>query len=322
VHLSVPQMRRKRKLLVAAALAATAATAVALGATTPTPVKTTAKNEVGPAAGDDWFVWSRSRERQPSPFDLFAQRTGNRAFRVNKKGTQAYAGGIDGTTLVYQVIRGQLATGSDLRLFDLATRRHKPLPRGIDTNNWECCGTISGDWLLFGRGRAYGSGTQLVLLRNLVTGEQRVLDTLRNRKGLLGAGQLNGTFAVWTRCNPYPFCQIFRYDLATASATALPVATGKIPYAPAVNESGTAYYMQSNRGCGKSVELIKKRVTGGPELLASLPQGRDVDVAYAHTFLPKPPREVVTTSIYFDVITCRTKKWDIYRVDDTERPLP
>ncbi len=122
-----------------------------------------------------------------------------------------------------------------------------------------------------------------------------MLDTLRNRKGLLSAGQLNGTFAVWARCNPYPRCQVFRYDIATGSATALPVPAGKIPYAPAVNEYGTAYYMQSDRGCGKSVQLMKQRLTGPPELLSSLPQGRDVEVAYAHVITRKQPRELVTT---------------------------
>lgn len=319
--MSVPGKRQKAVLL--AATVSGLAAAIATAATAPVPVKATARNETTPAAGGEWFVWARSRERQASPVDVYAQREGGKPFKVNAKGTQAYAGGIDGTTLVYQVIRGQLAAGSDLRLFDLATRRHKRIPRGIDTNGWECCATISGDWLLFSRGRNYTSERQLVLLRNLRTGEQRVLDTLRNRNGLVGAGQLNGTFAVWARCDPYPRCQIFRYDIATASATALPVPAGKILYAPSINEYGTAYYMQSNRGCGKSVQLMKQRLVGPPELLASLPQGRDVEVAYAHVVSPKPPREIVTTRIYYDQVTCgKRQKWDIYRVDDTERPLP
>jgi hypothetical protein len=317
--MSVPRMRRKPALF-AAATFGVLATALAIGATAPVPVKATARNEASPAAGGDWFVWARSRERQASPLDLYAQRSGAKPFKVNRKGTQAYAGGIDGTTLVYQVIRGQLAAHSDLRLFDLATRRHKRIPRGIDTNAWECCGTISSDWLLFSRGHTYSSDRQLVLLRNLVTGEQRVLDMLRNRKGLVSAGQLNGTFAVWERCNPFPRCQLFRYDLATGSATALPVAAGKIPYAPSVNQHGTTYYMQSNKGCGKSVQLMKQGLVGSPVLLTSLPLGRDADVTYAHSATTKPPSELVRTRIYYDQVSCgKKRKWDIFRVDDTER---
>ena len=67
---------------------------------------------------------------------------------------------------------------------------------------------------------------------------------------------------------------------------------------------------------------MKQRLTGVPELLASLPQGRDVDVAYAHLVSPKQ-REIMTTRIYFDRVTCgKSQKWDIYRVDDTERAPP
>jgi hypothetical protein len=312
--------RRRKTALLAGAATALAAVAMAAGATTPTAVKATARDEVGPAASGEWFAWSRSRAKEPSPFDLYVQRAGGRALRVNKKTVQAYAGGIDGTTLVYQVIRGSLATGSDLRLYDLARKRHKPLPSGIDTASWECCGTLSGDWLLFSRGRAYAPGRQLVLLRNLVTGEQRVLDTLNNKNGLVGAGQLSGTFAVWSRCNPYPSCQVFRYDIVTGSSVALTVPAGKVPYAPAVNQYGTTYFMQSNRGCGNSVQLMKQGLVGPPTLVASLPPRRDVDVAYADAVTSKPPGDFVKTRIYFDLLTCgKRQRGDIYRVDDTER---
>jgi hypothetical protein len=163
----------------------------------------------------------------------------------------------------------------------------------------------------------------MVLLRNLATGEQRVLDVLQNRRGLVTAGQVNGNFAVWRRCNPHPRCRVFRYDLATASATALPVPQGKIPYSPSVNESGTVFYAQSNRGCGKSVQLVKQRAVGPPEIVTSLPQGRDVGKTYAHQIVTKPPRELITTRIYYDFIRCKGSKWDIYSIDTTDRiPLP
>ena len=302
--------------LLAAAFAVTM-TAVTLGATDPLRVRTTAKSEVIPAAGEDWFAWSKSRTRTRGPFDLYAQRTGGQAFRVSRK---AYAGGIDGTTLAYQVIRGSGLGNSDLRLLDLATRRAKRLPSGVNTTRWECCPRISGDWLLFSRARASGTGRQLVLLRNLVTGEQRVLDANQARRGALRAAQLNGSYAVWSRCAPFPQCRIFRYDIGSGSATALPVPAGQIPYAPSVNQFGTVYYAQRGSGCGNSVKLMKQQLFGVPELIASLPRGRDVGVSYAHSPALKPPRELVTTRIYFDQRTCgKQQRWDIYRIDDTER---
>ena len=319
--MSVTKRGRKSVLLSIALAAGSVVAAAGLAASTPVPVRTTPRNEVDPAAGGDWLAWSRSRERGTSPFDLFAQHAADPAFRVNRKGTQAYGGGIDGTRLLYQLIRGQFATESDLRLFDLQTRRLKPLPTGVNTKNWECCGTISGDWILFSRGRAYSRATQLVLLRNLVTGEQRVLDRLHNRNGLVSAGQINGRYAVWGRCDPYPQCVVSRYDLTTASATALPTLPGKVTYSPSVNRYGTVYYLRSMRGCGKSVEIVKQPLVGLPEVLTSLPQGHDVDVTYAYTLPPDPPAGT-TTQIYYDNVVCRRQTWDIYRIDDVERPAP
>src|SRR6185436_3191478 len=152
--MSVPHQRRKRIVLFTA-LAGLAIAIAAAAASAPAPVKIGPRNEVGPAASDDWFAWSKSRERQTSPFDLYAQQTGHNAFKVNPRNTQAYAGGIDGTMLVYQLIRGALADRSDLRLYDLAARHLRPMPAGINTPKWECCATMSGDWILFSRGQAY-----------------------------------------------------------------------------------------------------------------------------------------------------------------------
>ncbi len=74
--------------------------------------------------------WSRSRQRGSARSTSSPSTRTDPAFRVNRKGTQAYGGGIDGTRLLYQLIRGQFANQSDLRLFDLQTRRLKSLPAG------------------------------------------------------------------------------------------------------------------------------------------------------------------------------------------------
>jgi hypothetical protein len=319
--MSVPGPRRKRAFLLTT-LAALGIAITGAAATAPAPVKAGPRNEVGPAATDDWFVWSKSREPRTSPFDLYAEQTGHAAFKVNPRNTQAYAGGIDGTTLVYQLIRGNLADRSDLRLYDLTARHLLPMPSGVNTSRWECCASLSGGWLLFSRGHSYSRDRQLVLLRNLTTGEQRVLDQLRNKNGLASAGQINGTFAVWTKCSPYPVCHIYRYDLASGTTTTLPTQAGKVVYSPSVNESGTVYYGQSNPGCGRSVKLMRQPIAGAAELLVALPKRRDIDITYAHRLPPRPPGDVVTTRVYYDIVRCRTHRWDIYSVDDSERIPP
>ena len=126
---------------------------------------------------------------------------------------------------------------------------------------------------------------------------------------------------MWSRCDPYPQCVVFRYDLATASATALPTLPAKVPYSPSVNQYGTVYYAQSSRGCGKSVAIMKQGLLGQPEVLASLPQGHDIDVSYAYAVPPAPPATAVTTHVFYDYVLCRKQTWDIYRVDDSASQL-
>jgi hypothetical protein len=313
-------MRPPRRILIFLATLAVGAAAVATAAA-PVAVKSSNRNEQAPAAGGEWFAWSKSREKQPSPFDVWAQHLTEPAFRVNPRNTQAYTGGIDGTRLVYQVLFNFGAAGSDLRLLDLARRRHVPLPAGVNTKRWECCPTISGEWLLFSRGLAYSRYIQLIVLRNLVTGEERILDRLVNKNGLLSAGQVSGNFAVWARCNPYPRCQISRYDIAAATTTPLPVPAGKVAYSPSVTALGTTYSGRSNPGCGKTVELMKQPLVGAPQVLVTLPAGQDLDVTSALVEVGKPA-DVTIAKVYYDRILCRTRTWDIFVVNDLERPPP
>jgi hypothetical protein len=71
------------------------------------------------------------------------------------------------------------------------------------------------------------------------------------------------------------------------------------------------------------VQLVKQPIEGPPEVVTSLPQGRDVVVTNAHHVRTKPPGDLVLTRIYYDVYRCKPRMWDIYRVDTTDRiPLP
>jgi hypothetical protein len=299
-------------VLVAGLVGVAASTAAA-----PIAVKTSKRNETAPAAGGEWFAWSKSRANSGSPSDVWAQHLSEPAFKVNPRNTQAFTGGISGTRLVYQLLIRGGAGGSDLRLYDLLTRRHVPMPAGVNTNRWECCPTISDDWLLFSRGLTFSRALQQIVLRNLGTGEERVLDRLANRKGSLIAGQISGNYAVWTKCNPYPRCQIVRYDVGARGATKLFVPAGKVVYSPSVTTLGTTYYGRSNVGCGKAVELVKERLFGDPEVLVRLPAGEDLDVTSAIVQLGQPA-DVTMSKVYYDRVVCKRRGWDIYAVNDFE----
>jgi hypothetical protein len=308
---------RMGSLLAGAALVVVGVAAAA----NPVAVKTSARNEIRPAAGSEWLVWSESRAGRSGTFDVWAQRENTAPVRVNPPGTQGYAGGIDGTNLVYQLVR---ARSSDLRIYDLARGTHRRLAPGFNTPAWEWHPTLSGDWMLFARGRPFARGAQMIVLRHLVTGEQRVLDRLRNRRGVLTPGQVQGSFAAWMRCNPHPRCRIVRYEIMTRATVALPVPAGKVVYGAAVDTSGTAYYARSGGGCGNGVELVKHPLGGAPEVLATLPRGEDLKFPFAvlAQAKPRPPLEPTIVRVYYDRIVCRRNTWDVYRVDDVARPPP
>jgi hypothetical protein len=311
---SVTKAHRKLAALATAVALALVATA---SAATPIAVKATAYSEVSPAAGGDWFAWARAQERAPSPYDVWAQRAGQRPFRVNPFDTQAYTGGIDGDRLLYQLI--PVLDRSDLRLYDLARRRHVPLPRGVNSRRWECCGTLSGEWLLFGRGKIQTRGRQLVLLHNVVTGRKRVLDSLRNRRSSLGAGQVNGNYAVWTRCHPEPRCVVKRHDIAGRTTTTLIVPAGKAAYSASVSSDGTTYYARSGPRCGQGVELVREPLIGPAQVLTVLPARHDIDVTYTVLRPARGPVAQPYNEVFYDRVRCGTDRADIFRVGD---PMP
>jgi hypothetical protein len=289
----------------------------ASAATAPVPVKASSRNEALPAAGGDYFAWAKSRRGMLRIFDVYAQHGTEAAVKVNAPKTHALTGGIDATRLAYQEISSK--GNSNIRFFDLTTRRRSS-PPGVNTKRYEWRPTISGEWLLFGRGIPFGGSRQQVILRNLVTGEQRILGSIRSRSRALFPGQVNGNFAVWTTCQSGP-CSVFRYDLTTQAATQMP-STGQSQYGPSVTTTGTTYYGRSGPECGASAEIVKTSLEGVTELLYSFPPGVDLVTTYPTPVLNKPPGEISTTRIYFEYAVCATRRLDIYSVDDTIRVPP
>jgi hypothetical protein len=299
-------------LLAGAALLA----AIASAATAPVPVKASSRNEALPAAGGEYFAWAKSRRGAPMTFDVFAQRGTEAPIKVNASKTIGWAGGIDGTRLAFQELSKE---NSNIRFFDLATRVRSS-PAGVNTKRWEWRPTTSGNWLLYGRGVVFSS-SQAVILRNVATGEERVLDTLRSKSGYLQAGQVAGTYAVWVKCTSRETCSIYRYEIVSKTATRMPT-TGQVPYGPSVTPAGTAYYGRSGPGCGAKAELVKTTLDGATVVLYSFPSGQDLSVTYAAPVITLPPTPITRTRVYFSRVLCRSKQMDIYSTTDIERNPP
>jgi hypothetical protein len=280
------------------------------------PVLTTRLDEQNPAAGGGYIAWSRNSRARRRHFDAYVRQGRGRTIRLNARGTQGWIGGISGTTLVYQqAVRNR----SDLKLFDLARRTRSNPPPGFNTRSWEWHPTVSGEWILFARS---SEDADYMILRSLATGRQLVLDTLTDTSGdaQLEPGQVNGNFAVWTKCVSRTECIVFRYGLAQGTKTGFEAPRGKLHYGASVTAAGTVYLARSGRSCGNRVELWRYPLDGPPSLLLRFRRGQDFRFSYAVT-LPQQ-RETAVTEVYYDRVRCARKSWDIYKVVDVTRAPP
>lgn len=267
------------------------------------PVRTTLAHEITPSAATGWLAWAQGPRRNFRFWRLLVQPAGGSWRKVNRDRTHGYSGGFEGNRFVYQEVRGEQ---SNLSFYNLVSRTRSAPPAGVNTRHWEWHPTLSGDWLLFGRTNI-GLERDLVLLRNLVTGETRVLDSVPWAAGGAEPGQVSGNYAVWYRCAPT--CNVFRYDIAAETAAQIPNPGGH-QYDPSVTDDGTVYFVRSGFGCGVAVRLVRQPVDGSRKLLAQLVAGRDS----AHTYAVENTDG--TTSVYFHRANCRTNANDVLRIVD------
>ena len=228
------------------------------------PVRTTLAHEITPAAAPGVFAWAQGPRRNFRFWNLLVQPAGEARRKVNRIRTHGFSGGFDGNRFVYQELRGRQ---SNLWIYNLASRMRSAPPAGVNTLQWEWHPTLSGDWLLFGRS-SIRARIDRVFLRNVATGETRLLGSLRwGRLRIAEPGQVSGNYVAWYRCTPV--CNVFRYDIAARTVTQLPNPGGH-QYSPSVTDDGTVYYVRSGSGCGVAVRLVRQPLAGPRKLLAQL----------------------------------------------------
>ena len=286
---------------------ASASSALAL---TPVGVRTSRLIEVEPAAALGYFVWTQNSKAHPNRNYVYAKPQGSDRFRVHPRGTTArsWGGAIDGTTLVFTQWPSPSANNGDLKMVDLATRT-RSAPSGVNTRKNENGASLSGDWLLFRR-TALGTSTEKIILRNLTTDEQRVLD-VRTGRAYAQPGNVAGNYAVWFRCGRWTKCNTYLYDIGLASATKLSNPRGRAQYAPAVTDDGTVYLFEAQNVICRDVRPRLLRYTAGQprERLLVMPRNRDPAVTSALV------NGGGGTTLYFDRYNCRTGASDIYTVE-------
>jgi hypothetical protein len=269
------------------------------------PLRTTTAQERIPAVDATHLAWSQFPRFGAAFAALFMQSGGPRV-RVNRTGTHGWGGGFEGNTFVYQEVRGRQ---SNLQLYDVPTGARSAPPPAVNTLSWEWRPTISGDQLLFGRS-LINQRIDQVLLRDLTTGTTRVLDKIRWRNGFNWPGQVSGNYAVWFRCLASTgACSAFLHDISAGVTTVIP-SPGRQQYYPSVTSDGTVYLVRSRRGCGATVQLVRRPLGGPSRVIASFPAGRDASHSYAFQ------NGDGTTTVVFDRIRCATRTWDVLNIVD------
>ncbi len=242
----------------------------------PIGVRTTRLDEWDPAAGPDHIAWVQNTRRDPDRARVYAKPTGGPKFRVNRGPGDAYSPGIDGTTLVYQQVR---RGRSDIKMFDLITRRRSNPPAGVNTRRWEYTPDISGDWLLYAQAWRRFRNRRVVLF-NTSSLVKRVLAKSRGRTLLVG-GQVNGNYAVWGKVTRRG-CDVFLHDIAAATTMKIPNPR-PCQYGPSVTDTGTVYLGQSGLRCGQAARLVRYPLGGPATVLISFRKGVDFQNTYAFT---------------------------------------
>ena len=269
-------------------------------------VRATTAQEVNPSADPTHLAWSQYPRLRSAFVSLFMQETGGPRVRVNRLRTHGWGGSFVGDSFVYQELRGRQ---SNLQLYDVVTGLRSAPPPGVNTLAWEWAPTMTANHLLFGRA-LINQGLDRVLLRDLGTGSTLMLDQIRFRNGSVWLGQVSGSYAVWYRCvNRTRRCNVLMRDIAAGTTTMIPN-PGRQHYSPSVTSDGTVYFIRSGRGCGNTVQVVRRPLGGPSKVIAAVGAGRDVQTTFALE------NGDGTTTVYFDRVRCATRAWDVFRVVD------
>lgn len=297
-------MKARLLLAFACALVTFVATATPAAAVEPVVVVNTDKPEIGAAASTTFLAWIVFAPNFHA--NVRAQQIGSdTSFRVNPKGTQALTGGIDGSTLIYELS----APGEkpNLAMVDLSTQTELDVPDGVNSEAAEFSPTISGSHLLFGRGIRHGAS--IVLFDTSTSTSQVVYSKTETdrREFFILPTQVNGNYAVWLQAviskktGQRIRSDIFLYDIAAATTTKIPHADTERPvqYGPSVDADGVMYFGRSSNACGENAQLISRELDGTEVVLYEFPTNRDFGFSVAVDNADN------TTDVYFDRGSCR-----------------
>jgi hypothetical protein len=290
---------------------------------TPTPVKTTAQDEILPSAGKDiggsedaYLAWSQNSSGAPSHYDSWYQINGGTATKANLDGTAGWGGGIDGPTLVSQEVTKNGNGNSGLAFFDLSTQTRLDPPSGINDENWQWQPTVSGDYVLYGENSRPHNFWRTVL-HNTNTDVETVLAHSTYKAQTSYPGQVNGDYATVSLVTPKTIQSRIR-TISSRQNTFVPNLALRPTYYPAITPDGMVYFVRSGDACGDNVRIYRWMLGSAdkPVLLTSFPAGSDAGTRlFAFN-------DGSSTSVYFDQYNCHSHLDDIYVLEGADTGSP
>lgn len=228
-----------------------------------------------------WVGWTRIATNKGTA-TAYLKPDGGLKFKVRPTAAPTFMGGItfDGPRANQAVFWQFRVNGSGtIQFVDLDSHNILRAPRGINTARSEELATLSGNYLLFGRGGPFKGLQDRIMLYRFSTRNLSTLATTRGPK--LSAGQVNGDYATWSQCGAAS-CQVTRLNLATDGKVKPPAAPqGRANFASAVAENGTLFWVESDYDqCGNGSKIMRLR-NGNVTQIATLPDGVEADGLYA-----------------------------------------
>jgi hypothetical protein len=242
------------------------------------------------------LIWTQRQSYRSGVSKVFAQGSGVGTGQLNLPGTEAYAGGVDGTNIIFQQVTH---ANSDVVVYGYPTITRKLYAR-INTFKWEYLPSLSRPWLLFGRVQRNNANRE-IKLANTRTKKVVTLDKTRGEKPYLSPGQVNGNYATWVKCTKA--CSIYRYDAAHRVKKRIASARRESLFGPSVAKDGTVFYGRGEPSCGQKVRMMMWR-GGHTSTLTDMPAGQD----FYSTFVYETKDEM---RVIYDRLQCAGKRTDV-----------
>ena len=307
-------MRRIASLAVSSSLALTLFATTAAEAGQPVKVIATAAHEWGQSAVSDVIAWAVDPRSNPFTYAVKVKVGADPAFRVNPPRTAAEMGGLDlanpfaNVLLAYSSTRAVRMEQWDIKLYDVEARAGIAVPPDVNTDSKrEASPTVSGDYLMFERGRQRATFGSKVVLYQISTTDSITL-AIAPSGGFVQAGQVQGDYATYTVCPRSVRCQVFRYRISSQRVIRAPDA-GRANYDPSVTTAGVMFYVLGSTDiCGGKTRLMRWDGNGASTTVVRFDEGIDLGPTSAHV---EPDGDEV---VHFTRIGCRRLDYDIYKV--------